>query len=77
MVHKPWRNSARWKEVKFKGHELGFLEKGIDSTQFLSTKIIYTSTTFVVNMGWERILPLEIYQNFNTSSTHKRMKVLA
>jgi hypothetical protein len=56
-----WRDGTS----KLKGHGFGFLEKSTNCTQVLPPNIINMST-YVMNMGWQSILPLKIYSSLKT-----------
>ena len=58
----------RAQNPKLKQHKIGFLEKGTNYTQ-VSSPSYRNKSTYVVNIGWGRILPLKMYNNFKTWET--------
>ena len=50
--------------------------EGTNSTQVFVYHFIKLKSTYDVNMGWERIIPLKIYCHFNTSRRHYEIFLL-
>ena len=50
-----------------KGHGFVLLEKDIGCTQIFCLQILRNKLTYAIYMGWEIILPLEIYCDFTAS----------
>ena len=60
-------HSPRDGTFELKRHKFRFLEKTSDCTQDFCLPHNVNRSTYAENMGWEKILPLKIYDKFQTS----------
>lgn len=60
-------HSRRDRTFELKKHKFRFLEKTNDCTQVFCLPLNENRSTYDENMGWEKILPLKIYNKIQTS----------